>query len=167
MLEGKLLYSCPNLKQRNWLAYSPLVHREMLWGVADEGWKFQDPWVSRLRLSALSCPRTVLQRWTESTDCWKQKHTEARKCVCVCACEHETWWNRDRGNRDANSGEKKRNLQDNGEGKPQEDRHANCSDCWSGSEDWEKIIQKIKMIKFLVSLNILRRALHVWGRVHS
>lgn len=83
MLEGKLLYSCPNLKQRNWLAYSPLVHQEILRGMADEGWKFQDPWISRFRLSALSCPRTVLLGWTESTGCWKQKHTKARKCVCV------------------------------------------------------------------------------------
>lgn len=31
------LYSCPNLKQRDWLAYSPLVHQEILQGMADEG----------------------------------------------------------------------------------------------------------------------------------
>lgn len=121
-------------------AYSPLVHQEILRGMADERWKFQDPWFSRFRLSALSCPRTVLLKWTESTGCWKQKHTEARKCVCVC--EHETWvWNRDRGNRDANSGREEKKSPDNSEGQPQEDSHANCLVCWSGSGDWEKTIQ--------------------------
>lgn len=37
--------------------------------------------------------------------------------------------------------ERRRNPQDNSEGQPQEDSHANCLVCWSGSGDWEKLFK--------------------------
>lgn len=75
--------------------------------------------------------------------------------------------NWDTGNRDSNLGEKQRNPQVDGEGKSQDDDHANSSDCWSGSGDRDRIIQEDKMIKCLMSLNILRTDLHIRRRVHS
>lgn len=84
-------------------------------------------------------------------------------CACVCVCVYKKGEvgydakNREIGNRESNIGEKQRYPQGDNAWKFQDDSPAKAQIAGVDQKTERELFKKIKMIKCLMSLNILKR----------